>query len=163
MKNPLTSKNAVDQLSGVRVDGIADDLIRNALFNDLAAVHDQYTVTELLDQCDVMADKQDGKISSPLTAQIIQKREDILLDRHIQRRSRFIADQDGGIDRQCSGYGGPLALSPAHFMGKAVLELSGEAAEFQKSAHSIPDICGRTAAVAQDFTDSVPKCAAGVK
>ena len=142
---------------------MAEDVIRSALFNDPAAFHDYNPVTELLHQRYVMADKQDGKIPAPLTAQIIQKREYIPLDGHVQGGSRLIADQDGGIDRQCSGYGSPLALPPAHFMGKAVLELRGKAAEFQQIIYMIPGAAGRQSAVAQDFTYSIPPWAWGVK
>ena len=47
--------------------------------------------------------------------------------------------------------------------GQSVMEMSHRSAEFQQIIYMIPGSAGRQSAVAQDFTYSIPQCAAGVK
>jgi hypothetical protein len=58
--------------------------------DDLAQVHDGDAIGEMLDDAEVMGDEQVGE--TELLLEILQEVDDLCLDRHVERRNRFITD-----------------------------------------------------------------------
>ena len=67
---------------------IAVNLFHSAFFHDSAALHDQDFIADLVNYIQIMADEQITQ--TVMILQVIQKMQDLGLDRDIQRRYRFI-------------------------------------------------------------------------
>ena len=71
---------------------IVEDLLRGAVLYDLARVHDRDTVRHIGDDAEVVGDEDDGELA--LRLQLVDQLQDLGLDRHVQSRRGFVADQD---------------------------------------------------------------------
>ena len=98
-----------------------------------------------------------------ISAKLIQQRDDLLLDGHVQGSGRLVADQKLRPHGKGAGNGGTLALSAADLMGIAGGEVSRQAALLQKPC----DLClcfrAASAVIAQALPNPVAQGAAGVE
>ena len=92
--------------AGIGVNGVADDLLSRASFDDATAAHDVDAVTDVARGCDVMGDVED-RHSFGLT-QIRQQVENVQTDGGVEHRCWFVGQQNLRADRQSSGDGDAL-------------------------------------------------------
>ena len=142
---------------------MADDLVRDALLHDFSLIQHQHTVAELLHQGDVMADEQNREIRALCPTKLIEQRDDLLLNCHVQGGGRLVADQQFGLDRQGTGDRRALALAAADLMGLAGGKLRCEAALREQAFDFLLRLCPAHTEVSQAFADAVAQCAARVK
>lgn len=75
---------------GIGMHWIGKQLIGPCLFHHLAQIHDRDVVREILDDREVMGDKDIGK--SNVLLQLFQQVQDLRLNRNVQCGNRFVAD-----------------------------------------------------------------------
>ena len=95
------------------------ELVGGRDFHDLAQIHHQYPVGDVLDHRQVVGDEQ--KREPQLALQIFQQIENLRLHRHVERRHRLVADQQTGIHGQGPGDADALPLAAGELMRVAVL------------------------------------------
>ena len=88
------ARDAGDEGLGIGVLGITEDLIGFPILNDFAPVHDRNMAGQSPDDGKVMSDQHDGH--SEVALEFAEFVEDLLLDRDIEGRRRFIGDQQVG-------------------------------------------------------------------
>ncbi len=76
---------------------ISKHLITLTDFNDLTAKHDRHTMTDTLDHCHVVGNKDVAQLIFPLQA--LQQIEHLCLYGHIERRYGLIRNDDLGVER----------------------------------------------------------------
>mgnify|MGYP000178790586 CR=1 FL=1 len=110
---------------------MGEDLLRRALLDDAASVHDDHIVCHFGDDAEVVRDEHDRGID--LILQIAQKVEDLRLDRHVERRGGLVGDHPPRPAGQPQGGHQPLVHAAAHLEGILVQDalrlLEAEAAE----------------------------------
>ena len=105
------------QLAGVGVLRVAEDVLDRALLDDLAALHHADPVGDAAHDAQVVADEQHRQ---PFVAlEFGQKVQDLRLDRHVERRRRLVRDQKLGPVRQRHRDHHPLPL-PARKLVRVV-------------------------------------------
>ena len=75
---------------------IREELIPRRDLDDPAEVHDGDALAEVADGGEIVRDHQDA--DRELRAQIVEEREDRRLHRDVERRGRFVGDQDARLD-----------------------------------------------------------------
>ena len=123
---------------GVGMLRFAEDRVPAPRFNRDSQIHDHDLVGDMLDDRQIMADKEIGQIEAFL--QVDEEVEDLGLDRDIEGRDRFIEHQDLRIEHQGPGHGDALALPAGKHMGIAVVVLGPQTDQGQH-------ILGRLAAL----------------
>ncbi len=78
-----------------------EEFDRRRGLNHLALAHDDDAVSHLGNDTHVMGNQDDGR--SELLLQVPQKIENLTLHGHVQRRGRFVRDEDGGAQRNRHG------------------------------------------------------------
>ena len=81
-----------DQAAGVGMIGVAQDLGGGALFDQLAAIQHRHAIGHVGDHAHVVRD--DDHADLLFAAQLAQQLQDLRLDGHVQRRGRFVGDDD---------------------------------------------------------------------
>src|SRR6185312_6438135 len=94
---------------------------------DLAEVHDGNSIAHVPNDRKVVRDEDVSEVE--LLLQVGQQVDDLRLDRHIERRYRFIADHELGSQRERPRDADPLALTAGELRRKAVVVLRVEADE----------------------------------
>lgn len=94
----LLIRQRAEQSVGIRVLGIAVDMLERAVFHDLTCVDDRDLIADLGDNAQIMRDHDHGGIIFFL--QILHEFEYLRLNGHIQRGSRLISNQQLGIAGQ---------------------------------------------------------------
>jgi hypothetical protein len=97
--------------------GMQRPIVEIALARDLdqlAEIHHRDAVADVLHHGKVVSDEQIGEAEALL--QVLQQVHDLRLDRHVERRHRFVADDQVGIDRQRAGDADALALTSGELM-----------------------------------------------
>ena len=89
-------------------------VVDRTMLDDLAGIHDDDLVAQLGDQAQVVRHKEDRAIETVL--QLAQQMDDLRLERHVERRRRFVGDQQRRVHHQRHGD----AYSLAHATGKLV-------------------------------------------
>ena len=115
----------------------------------------------MLDQSQIMADKQKRKLSFLLKS--FQQFHDLSLNGYVQSAGGFIADHQPGIYSQRPGYGCPLAFSSAYFMRISFSKAPVQFHLFQKPVHSFPGLVFFHSPVPHTFHDPVSQGASGIK
>ena len=95
---------SLEQRLGVRMAGRGEDLRGRPRLDHLAQVHDSQVVGDVADHGQVVGDEQVGDVH--LFLQRLQQQEYLGLDRHVQRRSRFVEHHQGGLGLQKARAGG---------------------------------------------------------
>src|SRR6266436_7425449 len=82
--------------------------------DDLAEIHDRDPIGDMLHHCEIVGDKD---IAEPETAlQILQKIDDLRLNRDIERRDRLVADDEARLDSEGAGDADALTLPAGEFV-----------------------------------------------
>ncbi len=83
-------------------------------FHNLSPLHDHDVIGKIADHRQVMRDEDEGE--ADFTAQLVKKCNNLRLDRHVERRDRFIADDELRLQRQRAGNRDPLPLATGKLM-----------------------------------------------
>ena len=84
--------------AGIGMLRIAVDRLDRAQLDDLAEIHDQHAVAEVLHDVEVVADEDVGEIE--LRLEVDQHVQDLRLDRLVERRHRLVEDDQSGPQRK---------------------------------------------------------------
>src|SRR6266446_8434061 len=104
-------------------------------FDDLPEIHDGDPVADMGHRRQIMADKE---IADPeRLLQMLQLVHDLRADRNIERRDRFIEDDQTRMRRQRSRYRDPLALATAELMREEPRHLRLEPDQFENFRHAL--------------------------
>jgi hypothetical protein len=123
---------------------IAVDRLHGPDLDDLAEIHDQHTVAEILHDVEIVADEHVGEIE--LGLEIDQHVQHLCLDRLVERRHRLVEDDQPGPQRQRPRDVHPLALTARQFVRIArgvVRRIEADLA--QEIAHALAGLGGRQA------------------
>ena len=101
------ARDGSEQCLRIGVQRPGKDGIDIPLLHDPARIHDQHTVAERRDQCEVVGDQHDRGI--PVADQPIQQVQHLGLGRHVERGRRLVGDDDVGIVGQRDRDHDPLA------------------------------------------------------
>jgi hypothetical protein len=88
-------RQALHQADRVRVARRREHRVHVRQLDDLARVHDDDPIGELGDQAEVVRDQDRRGVR--LALRLLQHLEDLRLDRHVERRSRLVGDQQRGL------------------------------------------------------------------
>ena len=80
---------------------------RARLFDDVARVHHRHVVARLGDDAEVVRDEEDRH--AVLALELEQEREDLILDRDVERGGRLVGEQDPRLARDGDRDHHPLA------------------------------------------------------
>ncbi len=106
------------QLLGIAVLRLGEDVLGGAFLDDLAALHDVDALGHLADDAEVVGDEQQRH--AHLALQLLQQLEDLRLDRHVERGGRLIGDQQVRLVGERHGDHDALALAARQLMRKRV-------------------------------------------
>ena len=106
--------NCCQKPSGVRVAWIFEQFCTFSFFYYCTAIHYQHTVTDSGHYSHIMGYQYD--CYSQLIPQLLQQGKDLGLDRHIQRRCRFVCDQYLRVTCQCNGDHNSLLHTSGQFV-----------------------------------------------
>ena len=95
--------------------GIAENVLRPALFHDLAGIHDQHTAADLVDDTQVMGDQKDR--CACLLIDPVQKLQHMGLRSDIESCRRFVRDQELGLCDDAHGDHDTLPHTARELMG----------------------------------------------
>ena len=98
-----------EQHLGVVVLRVGENLGRRAAFDHFAVAHDEHTVRDAAHDAQIVGDEQHPHVLGLL--QVRQQVQDLRLNGHIQRRGRFVRDQNVGLVGQRHGDHHPLPLA----------------------------------------------------
>ena len=98
-----------------------EDVVDRTGLDDLAVLHDDDAVGDLGHHAEVMRDEQHAR-TAPLL-QLADQDEDLLLRGDVERRRRFVGNEQGGIEGQRRGDHHALTLSAGDLVGVDVVEL----------------------------------------
>ena len=90
-------------------------LVAGCKFHNLAEIHHGNAVAEILDDGQVVCDKQNGK--PKVVAQVVKQVDHLCLNGHVQRRNRFVGDNQFRIENYRSRNADTLTLTAAEFVG----------------------------------------------
>ena len=91
-------RDRAHQALGVGVVRVLHHVAHRADLDDAAGVHHGDAVGGLGDHAHVVGDQHDR--GAPLPAEPLQERDDLRLDRHVERRGRLVRDQELGLRAQ---------------------------------------------------------------
>lgn len=83
-------------------------------FHKASSIHHRYTVAHLLDRRHVVADEKIGYAC--LVLDILQKIQNLRLNRNVQRRYTLVRNNQLRRQRQCARNAGPLTLAAGEFV-----------------------------------------------
>lgn len=101
----IRHRNCCDEALCVRVLRIPYHLCRSARFHEQSVVQHQDTIRQPVHDCEIVTDEKTGE--TELRLQLFEDREDLLLNRHVERRCRLIRNQqfrpeyERPCDRRC--------------------------------------------------------------
>jgi hypothetical protein len=97
-----------EEFLGIGVLRVLENLADRASLDDLALGHHCHAVSNFAHDREVVGDEQHGHAIPALQA--LQEIKNLRLHRHVERRGRFVSDQQFGIIRQRHGDHDALAL-----------------------------------------------------
>ena len=115
---PAPGRHRRQQRPRVRMAGIAKQHLAVRLLHHHAEVHDGNLVADVLHHRQIVRDEQERQVQ--ILLQVAQQVQDLGLNRDIQRRDGFVADDEVGLQRQCPGDADALALAARELMGEQV-------------------------------------------
>lgn len=119
----------------VRMGRCVQDGLCRAFLDNPARIHHRDPVAKLGHHAEIMGDEDDGQAA--FTPQLIQQRQDLRLYGHIQRRGRFIGDDDLGVVGQRHGDPHALPHAARHLVRVAVNTLFRVG-----NTHRFQQVCG---------------------
>src|SRR5260370_2274707 len=114
----LRHRHGREQSLGVGMPRRGEDLLPSRYLDDLAEIHDRDTVRHVLDDREIVADEEQR--DAELLLQVLQQVDDLRLDRDVERRDRFVADDEFGLCRECPGDADALELTTGEFVRPTV-------------------------------------------
>lgn len=120
--NLSARRNSVDQASRIGMAGIVHHRGGLTLFDDVAAIKQIDPIADLAQHGEIVRDEQEGQAVLGLDA--LEQIEDLRLHRDVERRARFVADEQLRLDREGAGDGNPLALA-AGKGGRQAIDAAG--------------------------------------
>ncbi len=131
----------------VEVDGRCD-------LHQFPQVHAPHLVTYVLDHGQVVGDEEETQVHLPL--QPGDEIEYLGLYRHVQRRDRFVGDDEFRVQRQGTCYADTLALAAGELVGVAVQYLRTHADDVEQLQHfPAPGIGGADAVNLHGFEEGL--------
>ena len=124
----------LDELPGVGVLGVSEDVGRSAALDHLAGVHDDPLVAGLGHHREVVADQDERQVE--LLAQARDELEDLRLHHHVEGRGGLVADHEPGVAGQRHGDHGALAHAAAELVREVHDALAGDADQVVELAHA---------------------------
>src|SRR5438445_8306075 len=88
----LDARDRVEQQARIRVARCCKEPLGSSDFDEPPEIHDTDAVRHLIDDREIMRDEQIGQ--TELALQILHQVEDLRLDRDVEGRSRFVADEE---------------------------------------------------------------------
>ena len=121
--------------------GLANSSRVRGVFDDAAQVHHRNARGDVLDHGKIVRDKNKRQAEPAL--QIGQKIDDLRLDRNVERRHRFVADDELRLGGECAGDANTLALAAGELMGVAFSMPGLKPDETQQlgDALTVPPLC----------------------
>ncbi|MCY1368918.1 hypothetical protein D9M69_559300 [compost metagenome] len=95
--------------------GVPENGIGGRQFHHASQVHDSHTIRNVADDAEIVADEKIGQVQ--FRAQCFEQVQHLGLDRYIQRRDGFIANDDGRLERQGPRNADALPLAARELMG----------------------------------------------
>ena len=129
-RHRVSHRNGRDQAAGVGVDAVGDQLKAVGQLDQLAQIHNTDAVGDMLDNAQVMRDKEVGQ--PHLLLQILNHIDDLRLNRDIQRGDRLIADDELRVHSQRTGDADTLTLTARELVRVAVGMLTVQANTLQQ-------------------------------
>ena len=83
--------------------------VRRSALDDAAEIHDRDAVADMLHHAEIVADEEIGQ--AEIALQLHEQIDDLRLDRDVERRDGFIADDELRLDRERPGNPDPLPLA----------------------------------------------------
>jgi len=120
--NELTANDgwrSSEKALGIRMLRREKNVLRAALFNDAAGVHDGDAIGDLGDHTEVVSDEEESEFH--FAAELVEQFEDLFLNGDIESGSGLIGDKQFGIGGE--GHGDHDALAKA--AGKLMRKLPG--------------------------------------
>ena len=118
--------------------------------HDPAEIHHGHGIRQLADNGKIVRYEQE-RYAQPV-AQVAEQIEDLRLDPHVQRRQRFVGDDQLGFNDQCTGQCNPLPLPPGQGMWITITVFGSQANRLQHGHGStLPAGCLAYAKVIQWF------------
>ena len=114
----IDPRRGVQQRPGVRVARIGQQILRRAFLDHLAGVHHQHARADIGDHAEIVADQDDG--GAEVAVQPAQQVEDLRLDGHVERRGRFVGDEQGRLVGEAHGQHHALAHATRELMGERI-------------------------------------------
>ena len=114
----IDRRNRRQQRARIGMSRIRVKIVARGDLNDPAKVHDRGALADVLDHAQVVRDKKVGQ-TKPLL-KVLQEVYDLRLNRNVERRNRFVENEERGLDRKRARDSDPLALAAREFMGMAV-------------------------------------------
>ena len=88
----VQSRYGLQQACGVRVAWPCEQIFNASLFHDATGIHHRHSIGESGYSAEVMRNENEGQIGG--TTQLAEQFEQLRLDRDIERRRRFVGDQE---------------------------------------------------------------------
>ena len=107
------------------MDGTIVKLMTTGYFCDTAQIHDDNLIAQISNDTKVVRDKKIGK--AKVSLEVLEKVDDLSLDRYVEGGHRFVADDQFGLDSECSGYGDSLKLTTAKLVRIAMCKVAWQA------------------------------------
>ena len=98
--------------------GLRNSALRSVFSATTPRVHDGNLVADVLHHRQIVGDEQERQVQ--LLLQVAQQVQDLGLNRDIQRRDGFVADDEVRLQCQCAGDADALTLAARELMGKQV-------------------------------------------
>ena len=94
----LERRTRFEETGGVRVQRRAEEALGPLRFHHTARVHDEDPVAERRGELEIVGDEEHRQL--PLSPQGVEDRHDLGLDGHVERRRRFVGDEDVRVGGQ---------------------------------------------------------------
>ena len=114
----IDARRGVQQRPGVGMARIGQQILGRAFLDHFARVHHQHARADIGDHAEVVADQHDG--GAKVAVQPAQQVEDLRLDRHVERRGRFVGDKQRWFVGEAHGQHHALAHAAGELMGKRI-------------------------------------------
>ena len=115
-----------------------------ALFDDAAGIHHRDAPGDAAHHREIMRDEEIAQ--AELLLQVQQQIDDLGLHRNVERRDRFVADDEFRPQRERAGNADALSLAAGEFMRVAVAAGAGQADDLQQFDDAIGALFSRNAA-----------------
>lgn len=94
---------------------VGEDLVGRPDLDNFTEVHHRDTVTDPADHGHIVADEQHREVE--LRLEVVDEREDLRLDRHVERRDGLVGDDEIRVQHECPGQRDPLFLAAGELVG----------------------------------------------